>query len=123
MLNIQEFCTLNGGPASQNSCARTSAVVLRSKGSSSHLKCKLGSLVIVSAGINYYIYFLHKCLCYSHFSVYGFLFLHSVTRVVNEWGPQTLGVDPGSVSSNLTKDTIKQGMFMSHLLKDMQVMR
>lgn len=69
MLNIQEFCTLNGGPASQNSCARTTAVVLRSKGSSSHLK---------------------------------------LTRVVNEWGPQTLGLDPGSIYTNVAKDTIKQ---------------
>ncbi|MPC15609.1 MAP3K12-binding inhibitory protein 1 [Portunus trituberculatus] len=69
VLNIQEFCSLSGGPTSQNSCARTSAVVLRSKGSRSHLK---------------------------------------LTHVVNEWGPQTLGMDPGSISANQAKEIIKQ---------------
>ncbi|XP_068219076.1 molybdopterin synthase catalytic subunit [Palaemon carinicauda] len=66
VFNVQEFCTLAGTVTSQNSCARTSAVVLRSKDSNSHLK---------------------------------------LTRVVNEWGPQTRGKDPGSVNIN----AIKQG--------------
>lgn len=64
VFNVQEFCTMAGTMTSHNSCARTSAVVLRSKDSNSHLK---------------------------------------LTRVVNEWGPQTVGKDPGSVNS------IKQG--------------
>lgn len=40
VLNVQEFCTLSGGASTMSSCARTSAVVLRSKDSNSHLKCK-----------------------------------------------------------------------------------
>lgn len=35
--------------------------------------------------------------------------IFTVTRVVNEWGPQTLGVDPGSISANQAKEIIKQG--------------
>ena len=46
LLNIQEFCTLSGAVVSQNSCARTSAVVLRSNGSRSHLKCKFNFFVL-----------------------------------------------------------------------------
>lgn len=57
VLNVQEFCTLSGGASTMSSCARTSAVVHRSKDSNSHLK---------------------------------------LTKVVNEWGPQTRGIDPGS---------------------------
>ncbi|XP_069959495.1 serine-rich adhesin for platelets isoform X2 [Cherax quadricarinatus] len=71
VLNVQEFCMLSGGSSSLNSCARTTAVVLRSKGSNSHLK---------------------------------------MTHVVNDWGPQTLGLDPGSVSSDFmtSKASLKQ---------------
>ncbi|XP_076034038.1 molybdenum cofactor synthesis 2B [Oratosquilla oratoria] len=58
--NVQEFCFYNGVNNSA-SCARTTAILVRSKGSNSHLK---------------------------------------LTKVVNEWGPQTLGVDPGSINSN-----------------------
>lgn len=61
VLNVQEFCTLSGGGSSLNSCARTSAVVLRSKGSRSHLR---------------------------------------LTHVVNDWGPQTVGMDLYSVPHN-----------------------
>ncbi|KAK7080140.1 hypothetical protein SK128_019372, partial [Halocaridina rubra] len=68
VLNVQEFCTMSGNINSFNSCARTSAVVLRSKDSSSHLK---------------------------------------LTRVVNEWGPQTLGKDPGSMPHS---GTVEQGL-------------
>ncbi|XP_042859804.1 molybdopterin synthase catalytic subunit-like isoform X2 [Penaeus japonicus] len=57
VLNVQEFCTLSGGASTMSSCARTSAIVHRSKDSNSHLK---------------------------------------LTKVVNEWGPQTRGIDPGS---------------------------
>ncbi|XP_066973568.1 molybdopterin synthase catalytic subunit isoform X2 [Macrobrachium rosenbergii] len=64
VFNVQEFCTLAGSVTSHSSCARTSAVVLRSKDSNSHLK---------------------------------------LTRVVNEWGPQTLGKDPGSVKMDPVK--------------------
>ncbi|XP_042231712.1 molybdopterin synthase catalytic subunit-like isoform X2 [Homarus americanus] len=71
VLNVQEFCVLSGGASSISSCARTSAIVLRSKGSNSHLK---------------------------------------MTHVVNDWGPQTLGYDPGSLSTNNipTNEGLKQ---------------
>ncbi|KAK3858613.1 hypothetical protein Pcinc_035211 [Petrolisthes cinctipes] len=74
VLNVQEFCTLSGTGPSLGSCARTSAVVLRSKGSNSHLK---------------------------------------LTRVVNEWGPQTVGMDPSSLPNTAVKKESKQGQINS----------
>ncbi|KAK4292933.1 hypothetical protein Pmani_034334 [Petrolisthes manimaculis] len=70
VLNVQEFCTLSGTGPSLGTCARTSAVVLRSKGSNSHLK---------------------------------------LTRVVNKWGPQTVGMDPSSLPNTAVKKESKKG--------------
>lgn len=64
--------------------------------------------------MNPYVYNFHINFHFSSFSIwYFFPFFFSVTRVVNEWGPQTLGLDPGSMYTNVVKDTIKQGMLMS----------
>ncbi|PNF34914.1 Molybdopterin synthase catalytic subunit [Cryptotermes secundus] len=66
--NIQDFCYHGNATASDSSCARIDALLIRRKDSKSHLR---------------------------------------VRRVLNPWGPQTRGIDPGSMGCTNPQDPVK----------------
>ena len=81
IFNVQEFCHRLPLNESENSCARTEAVLISRKDSKSHLKGIISFLI-----------------CSRMFTDNQMIFL--VSRCVNMWGPQTHSEVPAPSSAN-----------------------